>query len=390
MKVVVTGLIATYPLGGVAWDYLAYVAGFARLGCEVFYLEDTGHWLYDPRAQSFTDDVGFNLGYLDAALQCAGVDLKGRWSVRSPDGEYHGAPRAAVERFCGGADLFLNVSGACWLREGYRGARRTAYLDSDPCYSQAKLLAVERGAASDDVAYSVGLIRAHDCFFTFGESIGHPGCGIPTCGLQWMPTRQPIVLEHWPVRFDAHAAAFTTVMSWKTDVTLPSIDGVTYGGKNVEFARFVDLPHRTRTALEVAVAGSAPLDELRRHGWRVADPRETAGTMTAYREYLARSRGEWSIAKNAYVATHSGWFSTRSAAYLASGKPVVVQDTGFSRLYPTGVGLFAFTTVEEAAAQLAAAGADYARQCEAARALAEREFDSDVVLARLLKDAGLG
>ncbi|MBI4515281.1 MAG: glycosyltransferase family 1 protein [Deltaproteobacteria bacterium] len=389
MKIVVTGLIATYPLGGVSWDYIAYVAGFAQLGHEVFYLEDTGNWFYDPRAQTFTAEVDFNVRYLLDAFAYSGVEIGGRWAVRSPDGVYHGAGEAAVARFCRQADLFLNVSGACWLRDSYRGARRTAYLDSDPCYSQAKLMAVERGTASEDVAYSVGLIRAHDCFFSFAENIAHPSCRIPHCGLTWLPTRQPLVLEHWPMSFEPQAQAFTTVMSWKTDVTLPAIDGVTYGGKDVEFAKFLDLPRHTPAVLEVAVAGSAPVAQLRAAGWRLADPREKSGTMAAYREYLAHSRGEWSVAKNAYVASRSGWFSTRSAVYLALGKPVVVQDTGFSAYYPTGAGLFAFDTLEQAVAGLAAVAADYPRHCQAARAIAEQEFAAPRVLGRLLHDAGV-
>jgi len=389
MKIVVTGLIATYPLGGVSWDYIAYVVGFARLGHEVFYLEDTGNWFYDPRSQTFTDDIGFNVRHLLAAFAFAGVAVDNRWAVRSPDGVYHGASQASVEQFCRHADLFLNVSGSCWLRDEYRGARRTAYLDSDPCYSQAKLSAVQRGTATEDVAYSVGLIRAHDCFLTFAENIGRPSCRIPDCGLWWLPTRQPIVMEHWPLRFDASADAFTTVMSWKTDVTLPSIDGITYGGKNVEFEKFIDLPRHTPSRLEVAVAGRAPLDDLRAHGWRVVDPQRHSSTMAAYREYLTRSRGEWSVAKNAYVASRSGWFSCRSAAYLALGKPAVVEDTGFSACYPTGAGLFAFTTMDEAVAALAAVNRDYRYHCEAARALAEQEFAAERVLTKLLREVGL-
>ena len=389
MKIVVTGLIATYPLGGVSWDYIAYVAGFARLGHEVFYLEDTGNWLYDPRSQTFTDDIAFNVRYLTDAFAFVGAPLDTHWAVRSPDGIYHGAAQATVERFCQQADLFLNVSGSCWLREGYRGARRTAYLDSDPCYSQAKLCAVERGTASDDVAYSVALIRAHDCFLTFAENIGAPSCRIPDCGLRWLPTRQPIVLDHWPMRFDRSAEAFTTVMSWKTDVTLPSIDGTTYGGKDVEFAKFIDLPRHTSSPLEVAVAGRAPFDDLRARGWRIVDPQRHSGTMAQYREYLAGSRGEWSVAKNAYVASRSGWFSCRTAAYLALGKPAVVEDTGFSAHYPTGAGLFAFNTLEEAAAGLATVNADYRYHCQAARDLGEREFAAESVLNKLLRDVGL-
>jgi hypothetical protein len=376
MRIVVTGLIATYPLGGVSWDYIAYVAGFARLGHQVFYLEDTGNWFYDPRSQTFTDDVSFSLRYLTEAFDYVGLDMKDRWSVVSPDGVYHGAALAAVERFCRQADLFLNISGSCWLRERYQGARRNAFLDSDPCYSQAKLL---RWAGP----------QMHDCFLTFAENIGDPSCQVPLCGLSWHPTRQPIVLDHWAPHFEADAEAFTTVMSWKTDVTLPSFDGVTYGGKDVEFRKFVDLPAHTPAVLEMAVAGGAPFDDLRRRGWRLTDPQAKSGSMDAYRRYLAQSRGEWSIAKNAYVASRSGWFSTRSAAYLALGKPVVVQDTGFSAIYPTGSGLFAFTTMQEAVDGLAAVNADYRRHCDAARALAEEQFDSDRVLSRLLRDVGL-
>lgn len=388
MKIVVAGLIATYPLGGVAWDYLAYVSGLRRLGHEVFYLEDTGQWLYDPRTQSFTDDVRFHVGYLDTTLQRAG-DMRGRWSLRAPDGTYHGADLRQVERFCSTADLFLNISGACWLREAYRGARRIAYLDSDPGYSQAKLLAAERGTATEDQAYSVALIRAHDCFFTFAENIHQPSCIIPTCGLRWHPTRQPIVLSDWAFSFDPTASAYTTVMSWKTDVTLPDLNGVTYGGKNVEFAKFIDLPCRVAVPLQVALSGSAPRADLQAHGWQIVDGHEQSSSMDVYRAYLQRSRAEWSIAKNAYVALRSGWFSTRSAAYLALGKPVVVQDTGFRPYYPATEGLFAFSTLEEVVGAIERIEGDYRRNCEAARAVAEQEFAAATVLERLLGDAGV-
>jgi len=389
MKIVVTGLIATYPLGGVGWDYLAYVAGFCRLGHDVFYLEDTGQWFYDPRANTFTDDVAFNLGFLNATLARAGEHMRRRWSVRSPDGTYHGCSAADVERVCAQADLLLNVSGACWLRDSYRGARCLAYLDSDPCYSQAKLLAVEQGTATEDQAFSVGLIRAHNRFFTFAENIDDPSCTIPACGIDWTPTRQPIVLDDWPFTFDAAARHYTTVMSWKTDVTLPTLGGVRYGGKDVEFAKFIDLPAHTPVALQIALSGAAPREALRQHGWDIVDAYAHSATLDDYRDYLRDSRAEWSIAKNAYVASRSGWFSTRSAAYLALGKPVVVQDTGFSRIYPTGDGVCVFTTIGEAADAIARVEADYRRQCDAARAFAERQFASVTVLTRLLQDTGL-
>ena len=296
MKIVVTGLLATYPLGGVGWDYLAYVSGFRRLGCEVLYLEDTGQWLYDPRAGSFTDNVGFHLSYLSDTLARAGEDMRHRWSLRAPDDTYHGWPAQQVERFCNQADLFLNVSGACWLREIYRGARCLAYLDSDPCYSQAKLLAVAQGTATPEQEFSVDLIRLHHRFFTFAESIGQPGCAIPDCGLPWQTTRQPIVIADWPFTFVPEARHYTTVMSWKTDVIPPTLGNVEYGGKDVEFRRFISLPEEVGVPLQIAMSGAAPLQELRSRSWDIVDAYPHSHSLDAYRLYLQRSRGEWSIA----------------------------------------------------------------------------------------------
>ena len=388
MRIVVTGLVATYPLGGVSWDYLAYVDGFRRLGHDVLYLEDTGAWFYHPAAQTFSDDPVPNLRYLCEALAVIGA-ADAAWAVRAPDDRYHGLDRAALRRFCAGADLFLNLSGSCWLRDDYRGARRTAYLDSDPGYTQAKLWAAEHGCASEDQLFSVALIRQHDRFFTFAEHVGAADCGVPACGFDWQPTRQPVVLERWPFTFDAAARRFTTVMSWKQETAPPLIDGVQYGSKDVEFLRFLHLPERAPVELEVAIAGAPPRQQLAEHGWHVVEAQARSATMAQYQHYLQGSRGEWSVAKNIYVALRSGWFSTRSAFYLASGKPVVVQDTGWSAHYPTGAGLFAFATVDEAVAALAAVEADYRRHCEAARAVAERELAAPLVLGRLLRDAGL-
>jgi hypothetical protein len=263
-----------------------------------------------------------------------------------------------------------------------------AYVDTDPGYSQAKLLAADAGTASESVAFSVGLIRSHDVFFTLAESVGRPDCLVPTCGLTWHPTRQPIVLENWPVRA-APDGVFTTVMSWKIEPVPPVVGGRTYGGKDVEFERFLELPRRTPEPLEVALSGAAPRERIVAAGWRVRDAYGVSATPAAYRDYIVASRGECSVAKNAYVGLRSGWFSTRSAAYLACGKPVVVQDTGFGAHVPTGPGLHAFATMEDAVAGLAAIGDDYAAACAHARETARTSFDAATVCARLLADAGL-
>jgi hypothetical protein len=389
MRVVVTGLVATYPVGGVAWDYLQYVQGFRALGCEVHYLEDTGQWVYDPAAQTFTADVSAGARYLAEAL--AGLDphLADAWTVRGADGRHYGAGEERLQRVCAEADLFLNVSGSCWLREPYRAARVKAYVDTDPCYSQAKLVAVEAGTADEDVAYSVDLIRRHDVFFTLGEHIGAAECLVPTAGLVWHPTRQPIVLENWPRSATPAGASFTTVMSWKIEPKPPVIAGRTYGGKDVEFERLLDLPARTTERIEVAIAGNAPRERLAAAGWNVVDAQEVSRTMADYRRYVQTSRGELSVAKNAYVATRSGWFSTRSAAYLASGRPVIVQDTGWPAHVPPGPGLHAFSTATEAAAALVAVRDDYPHACEHARDVAARCFEARAVCRRLLADCGL-
>jgi len=389
VRVVVTGLVATYPVGGVAWDYLQYLQGFDALGCEVIYLEDTGQWFYDPAARTFTPDARAGAAYLASALRQLLPRAGERWAVRSTDGTLLGLDETEVTRACAGADLFLNLSGACWLRDGYRGARVTAYVDTDPCYSQAKLAATDAGVADRAAARSADLIRKHDVFFTLGEDVGHPDCGVPTAGLTWLPTRQPVFLSNWPVTSPPATGAFTTVLSWSINPTPPVVGGRSYGGKDVEFARFLDLPSRTPERLEAAISGDAPRDRLAAAGWSVVDAHGVSATLDDYRRYLQRSRGEWSVAKNAYVATRSGWFSTRSAVYLASGRPAVLQDTGFSSHVTTGPGLRAFSTPEEAVAALAAVRADYAAACEHARAVAEACFRAEDVCARLLADAGL-
>ncbi len=268
MKVVVTGLIATYPLGGVAWDYLQFVKGFASLGCEVTYLEDTGQWAYDPRRATFSEDGEANARYLhDVMSRVPGMQES--FAFRDARGTLYGLAEHEVERRCRAADLFLNVSDSCWLREGYRGARVTACYDSDPLYTQTAWLAADGGDRSN--GREPGWYRIYDVFFTMAENVTDPACEVPRCGLEWKTTRQPITLADWPVRIDPALERFTTVMSWKTKPALPVVNGRVYGGKDVEFRRFSDLPRRVRAPLEIAVSGPAPREEMVAAGWRIVD-----------------------------------------------------------------------------------------------------------------------
>lgn len=386
MRVVVTGMVATYPVGGVAWDYLQYVEGFRRLGCDVFYLEDTGQWFYDTAGATFVRDARAGARYLANALAQLAPGMDEAWSVRDLEGTLHGQDAAAVRRACAGADLFLNVSGASRLRDEYAAANVLAFIDTDPLYSQARAVAVDRGTVDPQMQDAVEIMRRHDVFFTLGEHIGAADCAVPTVDIGWRPTRQPILLDRWTSN-PTDAGAFTTVMSWRIDPPAPIVDGHVYGGKDVEFERFLDLPAHTSATLEVAIAGAAPRDRIRAAGWRVVDAHAVSATLDDYRAYIVGSRGEVSIAKNAYVASRSGWFSTRSAAYLAASRPVVLQDTGFSAHLPLGPGLHAFTTHAEAAAALDSIRTDPARAGAHAREVAVECFAAERVCERLLAEA---
>ncbi len=386
VRIVVTGLIATYPVGGVAWDYLQYVHGLVALGHDVTYLEDTGQWVYSPRGETFTDACEENVAYLARVLADAGGAVT--WAFRDPHGVVRGLDADALARRCREADLFLNVSGSGWLRDEYRGRGVHAYVDTDPCYSQATLAAGDALSADARVRASAAMIRSHDVFFSYAANLGAPGCGIPTLGLAWHATRPPVVLRDWPASPPPAGGAFTTVMSWRIDGTPPMLDGRVYGGKDVEFAKILELPARTSEPLEVALAGAAPQARLTAAGWRLRDAREASATPAAYRAYLAASCGELSVAKEAYVATRSGWFSSRSTAYLALGRPVIVQDTGLAPHYPLGEAILTFTDLASAAAALATVRDGYARRCAAARVVAEETFGAARVLGRLLVDAG--
>jgi hypothetical protein len=388
LRVVVTGLAATYPFGGVFWDYVQYPLGLLRLGHDVLYLEDTGQWCYDPARGTYVEDGAANARLLGESLSRLERRLAGRWYFRDARGRSFGRPWREVAAFVRSADLFLNVSAACWMREEYLCARRLAFLDSDPMYTQASVPGYASGDLEPQARARVEGLRRHDVFFTFGENVGRAGCRIPTEIFDWIPTRQPIVLDCFePVAVARRRPVMTTVGSWEPHERGPRVRGVEYGGKSREFLRFLDLPARSPIPLEVAMSGRAPRETLRKHGWQIRDGLEVSRDPWVYREYLANSLGELSVAKNAYVEGETGWFSCRTACYLALGVPAVVQDTGFSRHLPTGEGLFAFTTEEEARAGIEAIRAEPERHARAALAIAREFLDSGRVLGALLDRA---
>ncbi len=390
LRIVVTGLAATYPFGGVFWDYLQYVLGFRRLGHEVLYLEDTGKWCYDPSAGTFVEDGRNNAAFLSAELHRLDPSLEGHWFYRDSTGKTYGRQWRDVVSFCRSADLFLHVSASCWMREEYFAASRVAFIDSDPMYTQASIPGYLDGSLDEEARSRVDTLLQHDVFFTFGENVGASDCRIPTELFRWIPTRQPVVLDCFRdhrIPVSARRRVLTTVASWEPSEKGPVVRGVAYGGKSIEFNRFMDLPSRSVLPLELAMSGRAPRDRLTAAGWGVRDGYEVSANPWIYRDYLADSLGEWSVAKNAYVLSRSGWFSCRTACYLALSVPAVVQDTGFGRFIPTGEGLFAFNTPEEAVEAISRIESEPERHAAAAAAVAAEYFDSDMVLRQLIEDA---
>ena len=385
MRAVVTGMIASYPVGGVLWDYGQYLLGLERLGFEVFYLEDTGWQTYDPIRGAYSEDSSYAIRFLERSLAALSPALGARWHFRDMNGKTCGMSAAAVAEVISTADLFLNVSGGTLLRDEYMACRRKVLIDSDPGWNHFRNY--PKWDAHPRWQGTHGY-RAHDYFFTYAERLGRADCVLPSLGLAWQPTRPVVVLDQW--REEPPGQNWTTVMTWKNFQEPIVHNGVAYGTKEMEFEGIEELPARVRVPLEVAVGGTeAPVERWRSQGWRVADAQSVSRTPESYRSYIQSSRGELSVAKNVYVATRSGWFSCRSVCYLASGRPVVVQDTGFSDLIPTGAGLFAFRNLEEAVNGIASVESDYSRHQQAARELARNYFDSDKVLGQLLARIGL-
>jgi hypothetical protein len=397
LRIVVTGLIAQHPrLGGVAWDYLQYPLGLSRLGHDVYYLEDSGEWPYTldgpgPNGDSVAHDPSANVAHLAEVMERIG--LGDRWAYRFPTRpRWYGMPHRRRREVLASADLLLNVSGTLRRPEEYRQVARLAYVDSDPVFTQVKL-ALPRGQKKFRRR-----LAAHDVHFSFGERLGD---GVPETPFAWRPTRQPVVLDEWRPG-SARRDVFTTVMSWTSYRPL-RFGGRSFAQKDVELRRFAALPGRARPeSLEVALGPThhaewetggdrsrpvRPETLLARMGWRVVDAARVCGDVDGYRAYVESSKGEWSVAKNGYVVGRPGWFSCRSACYLAAGRPVVVQDTGFGDVLPTGEGIVAFDDEDGAAAALEDVEARYAVHARAARELAAEYFDARTVLTRLVEAA---
>jgi hypothetical protein len=381
--IIVSSVIANKPLnGGNAWVVASWVRGLQRLGFTVYFVEQIGRdGCVGAAGGPASFEESLNLAYFRRVMDAFGL---ARTAALVYDGgeRTDGLTYRELVDVAGEASLLINVTGHLTLKPVMAAIRRKAYLDLDPGFTQLWHADGHPGAR----------LEGHDVYFTIGENIGTPGCPIPTSSIPWRTTRQPVVLDDWPVCEARGPERFTSVTSWRGPYGRVTHAGRTFGLKAHEFRRVIELPQRAPHTFELAVA-IEPADEpdlmrLRQHGWRIVDPRQVAAEPATFRQYVQESSAEFCVAQGVYADTGSGWFSDRTVRYLASGKPVLVQDTGFGRTYPVGEGLVAFRTVDDAVAGAARIARDYAMHCRAARALAEEYFDSTRVLRAFLEHAG--
>lgn len=378
----IAGALAHHPIGGAgnAWAFLQYVLGFRRLGFDTYYVEHIeSKSCIDQDWNPAPFVASANAAFFRAVVER--FELADQAALLEWDGPGHvGISRRAVEQLALETDLFLNLSGRFHLTTVLAAVRRRMYLDLDPGFVQIW-----------QEQYGVDMnLRGHDAYVTVGLNLGAPDCPLPTCGIDWHTTLPPVVLSEW-VTTAPPGDTYTTVADWR-GYSPVEWRGVWYGQKAEEFMRIVELPQRVTVPLELCLAihpNEPDLSTLTANHWRLSAPREHCATPDSYRDYIRSSRGECTAVKHGYSAGRTGWFSDRSACYLAAGRPVIVQDTGIGAHVPTGVGLLTFTDLDSAAEALQQVERDYDRHAAGAAAFAREHLDSDRVLSRLVELAGL-
>ena len=382
-NIVVLHFAGQMPLAGIAWQAMHYLVGLEQLGYKAWYVEDCGANPFDPRANSVVMECDYNVGYLRQVMERYG--FAGRWAYWDAIHDIHyGLSRHQLHALYREADAIINLCGATRLREEHFACPIRIIIDTDPVYEQIKY-------ATADWA-SRAYLDAHTHFFTYGENLGAENCPVPLCGIPWRPTRPPVDPALWP-EFHDRPRCFTTIGTWENRGKNIEYDGNRYvWSKHLNFLHYLDLPKlRPGVCFRMAIL---PPDESVRSaveaaGWGLLDPSPVSADMDRYRDFIAHSRGEFTVAKDIYVQPNSGWFSDRSVCYLAAGRPVVTMRTGFSKFYPVGRGLFEYSNHEEALAGIDAITADYSRHGHAARELAREYFATDRVLPPLLAACGL-
>lgn len=382
MRIIVLGYIVRGPIGGMVASNVQYMVGLQRLGHDVSFLELGGQWdcCYDLQADTMTADPSYGVGFIGDLLKPYGLDEK--WAYHDAFKKAWLGPLAdSIDQVIGNADIVLNLCGVNDLQQGLEEVPLRVLLEEDPVFMQVKHL-------KEPERKSNALM--HNRFFSFAYNWGKPTCTVPDDGIAWQPTRPPVVLDCWPDKAaDANAERgkrYTTVMQWRS---YPPVNwqGTDYHNKDHSFPPYRDLPAQAGVELEIGLAGAdaKAKQELMDAGWHLANSGPISKSLPAYTDYLATSRGEFSIAKHGYVAARTGWFSERSACYLACGLPVILQDTGFSDDLPNDSSIGAFNTPDEAIAQIQRIESSYDRYRDEARELAAAYFGHDVVLSDLLE-----
>jgi hypothetical protein len=317
--------------------------------------------------------------------------LKDKWAYRDEaSGKCFGLSEMNIKKICGAADIFVNISCSTFLRDEYLCIPVRILIDSDPMFTQIQYSSQQMFTPGEPGGLR-DMVHAHNNLFTFGENIGSADCRIPCCDLKWNTTRQPICLNYWkPNPANNSTVSFTTLMNWTAGKTL-EYDGETWGQKDIEFNKFINLPQLVNGAGFSAIvnqtggtAQSFYKEEVEKAGWKILSNENNAGNWKQYQNFILSSSGEFSVAKETYVKANTGWFSCRSACYLASRRPVVTQDTGWSKYIPAGCGLFAFSNITDAAEAINEIVAAPLVHAQAARAIAEEYFDSNKILQALL------
>ena len=374
-RLVLAGIVGRYPVGGVTWCALQYIAGFQRLGYDVFYLEDTGECNFDPVQNAIATDPAYALDYIRSQLELVG--LEDSWAYVDYQGGYHGKTRAQVTEACAGADLMVNLSGGCWMVRPEYEKLPKIFIDTDPGFTQQAIADAGEGWYRDFFA-------AHDALFTFALCADDPSSKLAETPFRWHPTIQPVELDFWPVTPAPPDAPFTTILSWTTD-SFPGMGK----GKGDEILRLTAVPERTSERILLAISGKPPTEVLTEHGWELTDAVQATIDAEAYRRFIQSSKAELGFAKAMYVETRSGWFSDRTQCYLASGRPALVRETGFSDVLPVGEGLLSFEDADGILEGIEGIASEYELHCRRAREVAQEHFAATNVLGSLLETAGM-
>ena len=388
LRIVIGGFIGLYATGGVTWDYIQYPLGLKMLGHDVYYIEDTMQYSKCQSEGKNWDDSSDSINYLKNIMECFG--LEDRWAYRDvASGNCYGLRIEKVLEICSTADVFLNVSSANHiLKQEYLQIPKRVIIDSDPMFTQ-----VQYWDDADPYNAYLKIRKLYNLYnyrFCFGENIGKPGCRIPLFDLTWLPTRQPICLPYWKPSKILPSAPFTTIMNWCTRKKM-KYQNEEWGQKDVEFKKILNLPALCKqVGFKLAVSCSADTNEvyskerLEEKGWEIINPHTEIKSIDDYQNFIQNSLGEFSVAKETYVKSNSGWFSCRSACYLAAGRPVIAQETQWSNYIPAGLGAFPFSDTASAINAIEEVRSNLKKHAYAARELAIEYFDSTKVLQQLL------